>query len=139
MGVVESVKTLGQLALQVRDNELKIEFQTEILELRGMMLDMQSDHAAMQAELAAFHDKAELSKLLRHDRSAYWKEGDDPPRPYCTGCFDSKGLLVSLAPHGRSGALCPVCKAGYPDVYPKKEKINIVNRQKSRTIPPQLM
>ena len=109
MGVIEDVKTLGELLRKYND----IELNRRIVSLESEVLDLSRDKRRLEEQVEELQRALKFSKELQFKNAFYWLEGDNAP--FCPGCWESKRLPIHLAQHPQYLPLkiCPNCKHTY--------------------------
>ena len=74
-------KAMLGLVEKISDRSVKIELQGKIIEMQTAVMEVQGELAQLKEEKRAWDKSDEIQKSLRFERNAYWRTGDDPPRP----------------------------------------------------------
>ena len=128
MSVVESIKSVAELAKRVSELELRNELGTKLAEAVTDLLTMQAEvaglreeNARLQQELRTYKDPADLVKGLQFKRDVYWPSQADLIQgpAYCPACLHQRGKRMPLQ-HiggGTTHAGCPSCKVRFNDTF----------------------
>lgn len=112
--------------LEAAETKLKLaELVSALADSKIALVSVQELLAEKESEITSLKASLELrKKLIRYGDSYYetTEEGEPVGDPYCSHCFETKGLAVHISQTvDRRQSACPACKSTY--LWQRRKKV----------------
>lgn len=115
MDFIESIKMVGKTLQEIN----RLDLYSQMLEVQRQGLDLvQQNHDLLnrlrdaKTENENLRNQKNIASDLVMNRDSYWRRltPDKFDGPFCSGCWDSKFMLIRLHVTNAYVNTCPVCK-----------------------------
>ncbi len=121
---LKAVRAIVDLTGRLKDAGAKKEILDQTILLQQAINDLQLVVSQLTEQSRSLGDKLhgleaqqDLKKKLSFRNNSYWNSDDDPPRPYCSACIETKNQTVTLKKADDCRGRCPSCGQLYDDVF----------------------
>ena len=116
MGIIENIKEVVSL-IQKTGN---IEQVSQLLDVQKEALELLEQNGKLRKQVSELEDQIKIKGEVKIEGGVYYRYPEEGERegPYCTRCYDVKGLLVRLVSYptdlGGGSLQSPECRTYAP-------------------------